>query len=122
MIFAAIYLNISISKNKEISIFVRPHHAHITFDYVRIINPYRTLRQDTLPNLTYLFRKENKMKNLNIKETRNVNGGGRYYCKVCGYTNNNYARVFAHCATHVKAWGPRWAGWASAVIRIMKNF
>ncbi len=62
------------------------------------------------------------MKKLYTEETRQVNGGGRYYCTVCGYTNNSYAKVFAHCATHVRQWFPRWAGWAGTVYNIMKHF
>lgn len=49
--------------------------------------------------------KGEKMKNLNIEETRQANGGGRYYCKVCGKTSNSQWTIFSHIATrHIGAW------------------
>ena len=45
------------------------------------------------------------MKRLNNSEARQANGGGRYYCKVCGYSNNKYSKVFWHIARyHIPPW------------------
>ena len=38
------------------------------------------------------------MKKLNNSEARKANGGGRYFCKVCGYSNDKYSKVFWHIA------------------------
>ena len=78
-----------------------------------------------MPEQEIPARKEKTMTNLKHIETedsRNINGGGRYFCKVCGYSNNNYSKVFTHCARHVDKWVPRWARWSRTVINIMKNF
>lgn len=58
------------------------------------------------------------MKKLNIEETRQAKGGGRYYCGVCRYTSNSYSRIFVHCAAHVGQWG---LPWARATLRILKK-
>ena len=45
------------------------------------------------------------MKKLNSSEARKANGGGRYFCKVCGYSNNKYSKVFWHIARyHIPSW------------------
>ncbi len=45
------------------------------------------------------------MKKLNTNEARGINGGFRYYCKVCGMTSNSQWTVFKHIATrHIGAW------------------
>ena len=45
------------------------------------------------------------MKKLNTNEARGINGGSRYYCKVCGMTSNSQWTVFKHIATrHIGAW------------------
>ena len=45
------------------------------------------------------------LKKLSKDETRTLNGGGRYFCKVCGFTNNSQWKVFSHIATrHIGAW------------------
>ncbi len=62
------------------------------------------------------------MKRLSNSEARQANGGGRYYCKVCGYENDSYGRIFAHCAKHIRAWGPSWWKKAKIVINIMRHF
>ncbi len=37
--------------------------------------------------------------------THNVNAGGRFFCRVCGFTSNNYASVYGHVAIrHIGAW------------------
>lgn len=62
------------------------------------------------------------MKKLNENEMRLVNGGGRYFCRVCGYESNSYAKIFAHCAKHVGSWVPRWLRWSKTVVSIMMHF
>ena len=43
------------------------------------------------------------MKNItnNNEITRSSNGGGKWGCRVCGYSNNSYATVWGHVAGHV---------------------
>lgn len=36
----------------------------------------------------------------NIEFIREVNGGGYYQCRVCGYSNKSYWTTFSHAAGH----------------------
>ena len=56
------------------------------------------------------------MKKLNSSEARKANGGGRYFCKVCGYSNDKYSKVFWHIAgNHVREWGRNFRDLVKAV-------
>ena len=56
------------------------------------------------------------MKKLNSSEARKAKGGGRYFCKVCGYSNDKYSKVFWHIAgNHVREWGRNFRDLVKAV-------
>ena len=56
------------------------------------------------------------MRKLNDRKARKANGGGRYYCKVCGYSNNKYSKVFWHiAANHIPAWTTNFANLIKSV-------
>ena len=43
--------------------------------------------------------------NMTDDATRELNGGYRYFCKVCGLQSNSQWTVFKHIATrHIGAW------------------
>ena len=47
----------------------------------------------------------NRLNEIKKEETREMNGGDRYYCKVCGKQSNSQWSIFSHVATrHIGAW------------------
>ncbi len=43
------------------------------------------------------------MKTVNVSEMRNVNGGARYKCLICGKKSNSTTLIYWHVVTHGKA-------------------
>ena len=44
------------------------------------------------------------MRSMSINELQEVNGGTKYRCPFCGYTNSSFWKVAAHILAEVGSW------------------